>query len=461
MRISLKPLGENFIVGLFTGRLQHLLFWSVILTALSSHLHAQTSTTEPAAETKQPEFDAETQLQSFDEVWQRIKDTHWDPDMVGDSWDQARDELRPKIKESRSLNEVREILGELVNRLEQSHFGIIPASAYGMLEEQGGAKDHDAGIRIRRSTDGLVVTQVRPQSPAESFGVQPGWIVEKIDDRTGQEILEVAGKAAHGPMRQETIVGMIGKRLTSGPQGETIHFEFRDHQNQSRAIKLSLAATPGQPSKLGNLPAMRVHQIAKTLDGNIGYYWFNAFLDPVRIMKQYNATVRNPEHSKGLIIDLRDNVGGIAAMTMGMASQFATAASPLGTMSMKGAKMNFTLSARPNPITVPVAILVDECSISSAEIFAGGMQDLGLARVFGARTAGLALPSVVSKLPNGDGFQYAIADYHSASGRSLEADGVIPDEEIPVHRDSLKTLGDPVLARAIEWIETQPSDTKK
>ena len=46
MRISLKPLGENFIVGLFTGRIQHLLFWSVILTALSSHLHAQTSTTK-------------------------------------------------------------------------------------------------------------------------------------------------------------------------------------------------------------------------------------------------------------------------------------------------------------------------------------------------------------------------------------------------------------------------------
>ena len=454
MRINSKPLGENFILGLFTGRIQQLVFWSVILASLSSHLHAQTSTTEP-------EFDAEIQLQTFDEVWQRIKDTHWDPDMVGDSWDQARAELRPKIKQSRSLDEVREILSELVNRLEQSHFGIIPASAYGMLEEQGGAKDHDAGIRIRRSTDGLIVTQVRPESPAESFGVQPGWIVEKIDGRTGQEILEVAGKSAHGPMRQETIVGMIGKRLTSGPQGETIHFEFRDHQNQMRSVDLPLSATPGQPSQLGNLPSMRVDQVAETLDGNIGYYWFNAFLDPVRIMAKYNATIRNPEHSSGLIIDLRDNVGGIAAMTMGMASQFATEPSPLGTMSMKGAKMKFNLNARPNPITVPVAVLVDECSISSAEIFAGGMQDLGLARVFGARTAGLALPSVVSKLPNGDGFQYAIANYHSASGRSLEADGVIPDEEIVVGRKSLKAQGDPVLARAIEWIEKQQPDTTK
>jgi carboxyl-terminal processing protease len=131
-------------------------------------------------------------------------------------------------------------------------------------------------------------------------------------------------------------------------------------------------------------------------------------------------------------------------------------------MTMKGSQIKFALNARPKPIQAPVAILVDECSISSAEIFAGGMQDLGLARIFGNRTAGLALPSVVAKLPNGDRFQYAIADYHSASGRSLEADGVVPDEEIVVTREMLQASDDPVLDRAIEWIQQQnPSDKNR
>ena len=147
-------------------------------------------------------------------------------------------------------------------------------------------------------------------------------------------------------------------------------------------------------------------------------------------------------------------------MTMGMASQFATESSPLGVMTMKGNQMKFALNARPKPVRVPVAILVDECSISSAEIFAGGMQDLGLARIFGNRTAGLALPSVVTKLPNGDRFQYAIADYHSASGKSLEANGVMPDEPIALTPKLLESQNDPVLERAIQWIQQQTPQTE-
>ncbi len=434
----------------------------LILVVTLSDLKAQTSTADPPVVTESTEFDTALQIQSFDEVWQRIKDTHWDPELVGKSWDSAREELRPKMEQASSMSEVRAILNDLINRLGQSHFGIIPQATYGMMEGKGGPRDHDAGIRIRRSPDGLMIRQVRAGSPAAKAGVQPGWTIEKIDDLASQEISSRLQELVHGPMRYETLVGLMGERLTAGGEGESIHFDFRDHRGQTRSMDLELEKSPGKVTTFGNLPPMRVHQIAKTLDGGIGYYWFNAFLDPVRIMPTYNATVRDPHHSNGLIIDMRSNRGGIAAMTMGMASLFATEASPLGTMTMKGSQMKFALNARPKPIQVPVAILVDECSISSAEIFAGGMQDLGLARIFGNRTAGLALPSVVAKLPNGDRFQYAIADYHSASGRSLEADGVVPDEEIVVTREMLQASDDPVLDRAIEWIQQQnPSDKNR
>ena len=100
-----------------------------------------------------------------------------------------------------------------------------------------------------------------------------------------------------------------------------------------------------------------------------------------------------------------------------------------------------------------VAILIDECSISSAEILSGGLQDIGIGRVFGGRSAGLALPSTVIKLPNGDGFQYAIADYKSASGKSLEMDGVTPDEPVDLSKELLLRDSDPVLNRALQWIK--------
>jgi carboxyl-terminal processing protease len=84
------------------------------------------------------------------------------------------------------------------------------------------------------------------------------------------------------------------------------------------------------------------------------------------------------------------------------------------------------------------------------------LQDLGVARIFGGRSAGLVLPSNVSRLPNQDGFQYVTADYESASGRVLEGQGVVPDESITLTRAQLKADTDPVLSAAKSWILTQP-----
>ena len=99
--------------------------------------------------------------------------------------------------------------------------------------------------------------------------------------------------------------------------------------------------------------------------------------------------------------------------------------------------------------------MIDEASISAAEVMAGGMQDAGTAKLFGSRTAGLVLPSNVVRLSNGDGLQYAMSDYHSLSGRTLEIEGVKPDVEIEVNRESLQEGTDPVLEAAIQWIKSQ------
>jgi carboxyl-terminal processing protease len=108
----------------------------------------------------------------------------------------------------------------------------------------------------------------------------------------------------------------------------------------------------------------------------------------------------------------------------------------------------------------PLAILVDGLSLSTSEVMAGGMQDIGRARVFGTRTGGAALPSLIERLPNGDGFQFAVANYISASGRVLEGQGVIPDEEVSLDRATLLAGKDPVIEAAVRWIESQPAASK-
>src|SRR5262245_47014612 len=66
-------------------------------------------------------------VKSFDQVWTTIKDKHFDPKLNGADWDGARAELRPKIEQANTMTEAREIMGELIGKLKQTHFGIIPA----------------------------------------------------------------------------------------------------------------------------------------------------------------------------------------------------------------------------------------------------------------------------------------------------------------------------------------------
>ena len=417
----------------------------------------------PAPEQTGRDFDLELQIKSFDYIWKKIKTSHWDESKVGAEWETAGAKYRDKLSQTNSVAEARAVMTELIGSLGQSHFGIIPADSYDAMGQESGGGDGDLGLTLRLIEDQLAVTAVRTGSSAERAGVRPGWLVTRIENKASAELIEKLKSAVDGPTRLETLVGMVTGRRLSGAIGDKMELTFRDGQNETKDLELTFQKTPGVKAVLGNLPPIRVRQVVKTLDNQVGYYWFSAFLDPVNVMPKFRKVVRDKNHRGGLIIDLRGNIGGIAAMTSGMASQFTPKSAALGVISMKGGSMKLVANSNPRAFSGPVAVLVDECSISSAEILSGGMQDLKLARVFGRRTAGLALPSVVEKLPNGDGFQYAMADYHSASGKSLEKQGVVPDEEIVLTRDSLLSVGDPVLSRAIDWlaeqVAAQPQDS--
>ena len=186
---------------------------------------------------------------------------------------------------------------------------------------------------------------------------------------------------------------------------------------------------------------------------NTAYIRFNLFLDLVRVITAFSDVVKELRACDGLIVDLRGNPGGIGGMAMGLAGFLVDKPGQrLGTMYMRDATLNFVINPRTPGFAGPVAILVDGCSASTSEIFAGGLQDLRRARVFGTRTAAAALPSVIERLPNGDGFQYAVANYISEGGKPFEGLGVKPDVEVKLTRAALLTGHDAVIDAAMDWI---------
>ena len=143
-------------------------------------------------------------------------------------------------------------------------------------------------------------------------------------------------------------------------------------------------------------------------------------------------------------------------MAIGIGSWFVKGENrSLGTMRTRESRFDFVLRPRLESLDLPLAILVDGCSASTSEILAAGLRDLGRARIFGTQTAGATLPSTFVRLPNGDGFQYASADYVSASGLRLEGRGLIPDVIVRQSRQKLIAGRDAVIDAALQWIAAE------
>lgn len=393
-------------------------------------------------------------IASFEKIWTTVRDKHWEKKPGGLDWQAIHEEYRPRIERAESMEAARQVMRDMLARLKQTHFAIIPGSVYEEADADGGLAGGDGspGIDLRVLDGHAVVTRVDPGSPAEKAGVKPGW---EIVSAGGKELYAAIQKLKSDPdIHELTLERAVLSRL-SGPVNGKLQVVFRDGGNRNVILDLGLDTPRGELSKFGNLPAMRVWVETKKI-GQTGYIGFNMFLDLERVMGRFKDAVDSCGDCNGLIIDLRGNPGGIGAMAMGMAGRLIDKPGlRLGDMYMRDTTMHFVVFPQTDVFRGPVAVLVDGCSASTSEILAGGLKDLGRARIFGERTAAAALPSLIEKLPNGDGFQYAMANYISEGGKPLEGNGVTPDVEVKLTRQALLAGHDPVMDAALDWIRKQ------
>ncbi len=215
---------------------------------------------------------------------------------------------------------------------------------------------------------------------------------------------------------------------------------------------VGLRAAAGKLVEFGNLPPEHVCVEHRKLANGAGYIRLNLFLDPVTVMPEIETAIHEFKDAPAVILDLRNNPGGLGVMAMGVAGWFVSSEGlELGTMRGRDMEMKFEINPRLEAYTGRVAILVNGGSASTTEILAQGLQDLGRARIFGTRTAGAALPSDIIELPDGDRFQYPEANYVSVKGRVLEGNGVRPDVVVRPTVAALLEGRDLVLEAASDW----------
>jgi len=396
-------------------------------------------------------------IDSFEQVWKTIRDKHWQTRPGGLDWQAVHDELRPAIEKADSMEAARAVLSDMLSRLHQTHFAIVPGDVYTDLDGERSGRESTLGLDVRVVGSQVLVTAVEADSPAAAQGVQRGWQILKIGDTDLAPVVE----KLNANYKDSTLLELMSRRSILSrldvSDRATIPVEFLDGKDRRVTKNLAGGKPKGMLVQFGYLYPTHVwFDSSRAGGGNIGYVSFNIFLDPPRLMNLFGEAVESCKKCDGFIIDVRGNPGGLGAMAMGMAGWFTDQpGQQLGTLYMRDTTLKFIVNPRANAFPGPLAILVDGASASTSEILAGGLKDLKRARIFGTRTAAAALPSFFEKLPNGDGFQYAIANYLSQGGQPLEGLGVIPDVETPLTRQALLEGKDLALDAAIAWIKSK------
>lgn len=426
-----------------------ILVW--LLLTCSTAIQAANPTTRPVDELRR------LNLESFDQVWTTVRETHWDASLGGIDWDAIRNELRPKVESADSIADARATMREMLARLNHSHFEIHAPDAYDDADPASeGGRDGTAGIHIRVLEGRMIVVKVESDSAAEKLGIRRGWEVLSINSQPlAPQIERISKDFASSTLRESKLAWIAASQL-SGRVGQIVSVQSVDEQDKQRDVQITLAQRSGRKFEFGGMPARYVVFESRQLSNRIGYISFNTWLDPVNFVKSIDEAMRRFHDAPGIIIDLRGSRGGMGHLPTYLAGWLIEEPHrDLGTMQLRNQKFRPAIVPQTGAFKGRVAILVDGLTRSAGEIFAAGLQDLGRARVFGSTTAGAVLPSKVTRLPNADSLQYAIANFVTPNGRVLEGTGVEPDVKIVPTRKELVSGKDPVLDAAIGWILTK------
>lgn len=416
-----------------------------------------------------PQFDRALGLETFDAAWHIVHESHFDTTFNGVDWVALRDELRPRAQAAANRAQLRDVIDDMLDRLGQSHFALIPEELADTLDpsRDDPALDQvgDLGLDVRLLDEEVVVTAVDKTGPAYAAGIRPGWIVRSVGEASVDSLLAgLQAQESRMPI-QFRIARLVSRRFT-GQAGTRCRIGFLDEADRAVALELTRRRDPSEAVKIGNLPtffARAGHQRIESTDYgvSVGYVWFNVWM--AALVGQIDAAVDAYRELDGIVIDLRGNPGGLAAMVMGVAGHFFDDRVQLGTFRTRTTTLRYVANPRRvsaagervQPFAGPVAVLVDGMSGSASEVFAGGVQSVGRVRVFGERSAGAVLPARMDRLPNGDVLYHAFAEFVTADGTALEGRGVIPDHAVSVTRSDLIDGRDPVLDAALAWIAEQ------
>lgn len=266
------------------------------------------------------------------------------------------------------------------------------------------------GIEVYSTQDGeVIVSSVMAGQPAEAAGVKAGDVIVGVDgqDMQGSLLSDVAAKIRGREGTEVTI--KVLRRST----GETLEFTME-------------RTTVVVESVLGRM-----------MDEKIGYISISGFKENTYTQFKEALDELQKEGMKGLILDLRDNPGGLVHSVYEIGEELL----PEGTMvyTLDKNEDRNDLKCDEEYLDIPLVVLVNANSASASEIFAGAVKDTGRGTLVGTQTFGKGLVQRLFTLPDGSGLNITIQKYYTPNGTSIHGVGIEPDEVVELPADYQNT----------------------
>ena len=286
------------------------------------------------------------------------------------------------------------------------------------------------GIYMVKNTEKGKIQVLAPikGSPAEKAGIQAGDLILTVDgvDYSADEMT-------------------IASNKIKGEEGTTVTIEvLRGTETKKYELKRE---------------KVKVNQVeGKVLSNNIGYINFTSFDETTADDFKAKFEELNKQGIKSLIIDLRNNGGGIVDQALQIADYVADKDSVLLYEVDKNNKETVKKAKTDPIINMPIIILTNENTASASEILAGALKDLGKAKTVGTTTYGKGVIQQILKLSDGSGLKVTIEEYQTPNRNKIHKIGIAPDEEVKLPDSVTNVLNvteseDTQLQKAIEMLK--------
>ena len=265
-------------------------------------------------------------------------------------------------------------------------------------EEFSGAFE-GIGAEVTMRNGRITIIAPIPDTPADEAGIRPGDVILRID-----------GESTQGISLQEAV------NKIRGPQGEPVELEVvRQHGGEPVTVTIVRGEIHVKSARL------------RMLVGGLAHLRLTGFTETTADeVREALEQVRDFE-ARGLILDVRNNPGGLLRTVVDVTSHFLEGGLVLYEMDGRGVRRDWPVREDGLATQIPMVILINEGSASGGEVLAGALLDRGRATAIGTKTFGKGSVNTLRELKDGTGMYFTIARWFTESGVAIEGEGVEPD----------------------------------